>query len=228
MLQDCQLIVDNSTFGADEVAVAASYPAAYWVAVDGFTAAELGFHSPADLSNPAPNPAPAVSVSIDPALNLALTAAQIATIAAHLPSVTLLGPLPVVPTDPTLAPLTQRFLYPYTISFPSSAAFGALLPDQAAVLTLTATFTVGSVTVTDSAALELVSGQNPFYVNVNPADAAQPAWLSFDVRFFKVAVPSGRDGLAVRRADDGQPGRRPGVHRVGHPEPDRRRRQRGQ
>jgi hypothetical protein len=196
VLQDCQLIVDNSTFGADEVAVAASYPAAYWVAVDGFTAAELGFHSPADLSNPAPNPAPAVSVSIDPALNLALTAAQIATIAAHLPSVTLLGPLPVVPTDPTLAPLTQRFLYPYTISFPSTAAFGALLPDQAAVLTLTAAFTVGSVTVTDSAALELVSGQNPFYVNVNPADAAQPVWLSFDLRFFKVAVPSG--GTASR------------------------------
>ena len=195
VLQDCQLIVDKSTFGSDEVAVqlpgTASYPAAYWVAVDGFTAAELGFHTPADLGNPAPNPAPAVSVSIDPALNSSLTAAQIATIAANLPSVTQLGPLPVVATDPTLASLTQRFLYPYTISFSSGAAFTALQADQAAVLTLTATFTVGSVTRTDSAALELVSGQNPFYTNVNPADPSQPVWLSFDLRFFKVAVPSG-------------------------------------
>ena len=124
-------------------------------------------------------------------LNPSLTAAQLATIAAHLPSVTQLGPLPVVATDPTLASLTQRFLYPYTISFTSGGAFTALQADQAAVLTLTATFTVGSVTRTDSAALELVSGQNPFYTNVNPADPSQPVWLSFDLRFFKLAVPSG-------------------------------------
>ena len=200
VLQDCQLIVDKSTFGSDEVAVqlpgTASYPAAYWVAVDGFTAAELGFRTPADLSNPAPNPAPAVSVTIDPLLNPSLTAAQIATIAANLPSVTQLGPLPVVAIDPTLAALTQRFLYPYTISFTSGDAFTALQADQAAVLTLTATFTVGSVTRTDSAALELVSGQNPFYTNVNPADPSQPVWLSFDLRFFKLAVPPG--GTASR------------------------------
>ena len=196
VLQDCQLIVDKSTFGSDEVAVqlpgTASYPAAYWVAVDGFTAAELGFHTAADLANPAPSPAPAVSVAIDPVLNPSLTAAQITTITANLPSVTQLGPLPVVATDPTLASLTQRFLYPYTISFSSGAAFAVLQADQAAVLTLTATFTVGSVTRTDSAALELVSGQNPFYANVNPADPSQPVWLSFDLRFFKVAVPSGQ------------------------------------
>jgi hypothetical protein len=50
--------------------------------------------------------------------------------------------------------------------------------------------------LTDSAALELVSGQNPFYTNVNPADPSQPVWLSFDLRFFKLAVPSG--GTASR------------------------------
>ena len=195
VLQDCQLIIDKSTFGSDEVAVqlpgTASYPAAYWVAVDGFTDAQLGFNTPSDLANPAPNPAPTVSVSIDVALNPSLTAAQMSTIAANLPTVSQLGPLPIVATDPTLAPLTQRFLYPYTISFGSSAAFDGLGFDQAAILTLTASITVGSVTRTDSATLELVKGENPFLAKVYPGDPSQPVWLSFDLRFFKVAIPSG-------------------------------------
>jgi hypothetical protein len=196
VLQQCQFIIDKSTFGEDEVRVTSSYPAAYWVALDGFTAAELGFNSPADLNSPAPSPAPVVSVSIDPALNTSLTAAQINTIGANLPTVNQLGPLPIIATDPTLAPVTQRFLYPYTIQFASSAAFGALLLDQAVVLTLSATFTVGGVTCTDTATLELVKGENPFYTNVNPANPTQPFWLSFDLRFFKVAVASG--GTASR------------------------------
>jgi hypothetical protein len=195
VVQDLQLIVDKSTFGEDEVQVqlpgTASYSAAYWVAVDGFTAAELGFNTPSDLSNPTPNPAPAVSVSVDPTLNSGLTAAQLATIGANLPSVDLLAPLPVVATDPTLSLLAQRFLYPYTISFTSTNAFDALSLDQAAVLTLTATLTVGEVTVSASAALELVKGENPYFTDVNPSDATQPSWLSFDLRFFKIAVSAG-------------------------------------
>jgi hypothetical protein len=195
VLQDCELIVDKSTFGEDEVRVqlpgTASYPAAYWVALDGFTAAELGFHAAADLANPTPNPAPNVAVTLDPALNPSLTAAQLATIGANLPAVSQLGPLPVVATDPTLAPLTQRFLYPYTVAFSSDGAFSALGLDQAAVFTLTATITVGQVTRSASAALELVKGENPFLTNVNPSDPSQPVWLSFDLRFFKVAVASG-------------------------------------
>jgi hypothetical protein len=61
VVQDCQLIVDKSTYGEDEVRVKlpgmASYPAAYWVALDGFTAAELGFDTPADLNNSTPESA---------------------------------------------------------------------------------------------------------------------------------------------------------------------------
>jgi hypothetical protein len=202
VLQDCELVVDKSTFGADEVRVqfpgTASYPAAYWVALDGFTAAELGFQTAADLANPTPNPAPNVAVTLDPALNPSLTPAQLATIGANLPTVSQLGPLPVVATDPTLAPLTQRFLYPYTISLSSDAAFNALGLDQAAVLTLTSTISVGQVTRSASAALELAQGENPFLTNVNPSDPSQPVWLSFDLRFFKVAVTPG--GSAARFA----------------------------
>jgi hypothetical protein len=190
ILQDCQLVIDKNTFGADEVTLTNSYPNAYWVAVDGFTGAELGFDSPPDLNNPSPSPAPSVSVSIDPALNPTLTAAQLSTISTHLPRVDQLI-APVVATDPTLGPLTQRFLYAYTVSFASNVAFDTLQLDQLAVLTLTATFTVGSVTRTDTAALELVKGENPFYLNVDPGQPSRPFWLSFDLRFFKVAVPSG-------------------------------------
>jgi hypothetical protein len=193
--QAATLIIDKSTYGEDEVRVqlpgTASYPAAYWVALDGYTAAELGFNSTADLSNPAPNPAPVISLSLDTSLNPALTPAQTATINANLPIVNEFGPLPVVAVDPSLAPVTQRFLYPCTVAFTTDAAFEALDLDQSVVLTLTATVTVGSITRSDTAALVLVKGENPFYTNVNPNAPTQPAWLSFDLRFFKVAVPGG-------------------------------------
>ena len=75
-------------------------------------------------------------------------------------------------------------------------AFDALQVDEAVVLTLTATFTVGQITVTDTAAIELVKGEDPYFTDVDPANPTQPAWLSFDLRFFKVSVPAG--GTAER------------------------------
>lgn len=192
--QACTLLVDKSTYGEDEVRVllpgTAAYPNAYWVALDGFTGAELGIASFADLFKPTPSPAPVITVTADPLLNPGLTAAQIAAINANLPTVDTFA-APVVPTDPTLAAVTQRFLYPYTISFTSDAAFEQLGLDQSVTLTLTATMTVGSVTRSDTAALVLTKGENPFVTNVNPDVPTQPAWLSFDLRFFKVAVPAG-------------------------------------
>ena len=58
------------------------------------------------------------------------------------------------------------------------------------VLTLNVSLTVGQITRTASAAIELVAGENPYYENVNPADPARfPFWLSFDLRLFKMTVP---------------------------------------
>jgi hypothetical protein len=185
-IPDCQLLINKATFGQDEVAVNSTYAPAFWLAVDGFFHEALGFNSTGDLNNPNPNPLPAITATIDAGLNPTLTAAQISTIASNLPGVSQLGPLPIVAEDPTLQQALQRFLYPYTISFSSSAAFNALQPHQFAVITLHATFAVGLVTVQASANIELAKGEDPYFRDVDISNPTQPSWLSFDLRFFKV------------------------------------------
>ena len=182
----CELLVNKSTFGADEVAVSASYAPAFWLAVDGFFHEALGFASTGDLNSATPNPLPTITASIDPALNPALNAGQIATIAGNLPHVNQLGPLPIVAEDPTLQRALQRFLYPYTISFTGNAAFNALQQHQSAVITLHATLDVGAVSVRSSANIELVKGEDPYFRDVEISNPSQPSWLSFDLRFFKM------------------------------------------
>jgi hypothetical protein len=209
-----QFVIDKSTYGKDEVDVllpgVASYPSAFWLAVDGFDASELGFNQPSDLSNLPPNPAPAMTMAVDPTQQVsALTPAQIAAISANLPMVQL-GPPPIVAEDPSLNQLLQRFLYPYTVSFNNDNAFAQLNPDQVVIVTLHATMTVGSVNLSASANIELTQGENPYFVDVDPANVAtQPSWLSFDLRFFTLKVPqggnAGRFGATMSTDPSGAP-----------------------
>jgi hypothetical protein len=196
---ELQFIIDKSTFGKDEVEVSlpgvASYPSAFWLAVDGFDASELGFNNSGDLNTVSPNPAPTVTAAVDPLLQTGLSAAQIAAISANLPTIQL-GPAPIVAQDPSLNQPLQRFLYPYTIKFSNDNAFAQLLPDQAVVITLQASMTVGLAPLAAEANIELTQGENPYYVNVDTNNATQPSWLSFDLRFFTVKVPP--DGTAGR------------------------------
>ena len=129
--------LEKSTFSKDEVDVHASFPSACLIEASGFTNASLGFTSTAALSANPPNPVPTITPSILSTLNQGLSAAQIATIAANLPSLNTYGPPPVLATDPTLDTDFQTFLYPFTVSFPNENAFGALNLHQAAVVTLT-------------------------------------------------------------------------------------------
>jgi hypothetical protein len=189
--QDTQFVILKSTYTKDDVGNGATFAPAFWMQMSGFTNQELGLTSAAALNNP-PTPAPSISVSVDPALNPPLTAAQIAAIAGNLPSVNTIGPLPIVPTDPSLQQDPQVFLYPYTVAFAGNGAFTTLAPGDAAFLTLRSTFTIGQITRTDQAVIELTAGQNPSFKDIDPANPAQfPSWLSFDLRFFKVAVASG-------------------------------------
>ncbi len=183
-------IIDKSTFAKDEISTGSSYAPAYWLQLSGFSNRDLNLQNPGDLNNN-PSPVPSVTVTLDPSLNTSLTAAQRTTISANPPSVNQFGPLPIIATDNTLNQDPQTFLYPFTISFNSTAALDALLPDQVAILTLNATFTVEQLTWHASANIELAAGEDPYFEDIDlnhPGD--YPSWLSFDLRFFKMTVPS--------------------------------------
>jgi len=130
--QALTLIVDKSTYGEDEVGCSFpaphSTPNAYWVALDGFTAAELGFNAPADLGNPAPSPARYRAFCRFPCSTRTHSSADL-SISANLPTANTFA-APVVAADPSLGPVTQRFLYPYTVSFASDVAFEQLNLDH--------------------------------------------------------------------------------------------------
>ena len=187
-----RFVFGKSTFSKDEVSPSQSFSPAYYINVDGFTNESLRFNAPSDL-NVQPANVPAIAATVDPALN-SLTAAQIATISANLPAVNVFGPLPILADDPTLNEELQSFFYPYTIKFPAdpslSNLFGALNLHEVAFITLTATFTVGQLTLTAKALIELAQGEDPYFQNLdNTNPKAFPVWLSYDLRFFK-ATPT--------------------------------------
>jgi hypothetical protein len=203
--KNCYLIVEKSTFGQDEVEVqlpgTAEFTPAFWVAVEGFSNDELGL-SAGNLGNPPV--VPVITATIDPLLNPLLDQTQAGLINTML-SVDQLAP-PVVPQDLTLLTPFQRFLYPFTISFTGDAGFNALNPDQVAIVTITASISAGNATRTASANLELTKGQNPYFLNVNPANPNQPFWLSFDTRFFKAIGGQSRFGVGMTNNPDDAPG----------------------
>src|ERR1035438_10009883 len=92
--------IEKDTYGQDEVAVHASWPSAFSLAIDGFSNASLGFNSTADVGSP-PLPPPLLTVSIDGPANPTLSSVQVATIAAKLPTLPF-GPSPILATDRTL------------------------------------------------------------------------------------------------------------------------------
>ncbi len=201
-IANMQFAIDQDTYGKDEVAVGQPFAPAYWLAISGLTNPSLGFNSPSDLNAP-PNPAPAITASIDAASNPSLTAAQISTIAANLPTINTFGPGPIVPTDSTLTLDGQVFFYPYTVSFPNSTAFATLGLHQFAFVTLTATFTAGGVTLTAQALIELTNAEDPRFKNLDPSNPqAFPSWLSFDLRFLTISPTTTRQYFNVANPVD--------------------------
>jgi hypothetical protein len=184
-------VFGQSTYAKDEVSVTSAFAPAYWIQVSGFSNNQLGLHSLSDLSNN-PSPAPTVSISLDPSLNTGLTLGQISSISASLSSIgTSFGPLPIVQTDTTFQQDPQTFLYPFSVSYTDENIFGPLGADQTVTLTLSASFTVGQITRKAFATLLLTSGEDPRFEDIDlkhPAD--YPSWLSFDLRFLKMTVPS--------------------------------------
>lgn len=195
-----QFIIEKGTFSVDEVKgnLPAKFQSAYWLAVDGFDASELGFNSTGDLNNLPPSSNPSITATVDPALNTGLTATQISNISASLPTFNQPGPAPILAQDPSLNNPLQRFLFPYTVQFNDVNAFASLQADQSVVITLHGTFTVGSSTLNASVNVELTAGENPYFENLNPLNPTQfPTWLSFDLRFFKVTAGGSKFGTSA-------------------------------
>jgi hypothetical protein len=184
--KSCTFILDRSTFGQDEVDVASTYTPAFWVRVAGFRPSELGLTA-GNLNSPPI--LPQVSYTVDPSL----TAAQATAIQNMLSVSQFVGP--VVPEDPSLPNLPQGFLFPFVISFTGDQGFVALAngtpPVTSTLVTLNSTITAASTTVNGSAQIDLGTFEDPFMIDVNPLDQSIPNWLSFDLRFFKIAVPAG-------------------------------------
>ncbi|HEV8324329.1 MAG TPA: M14 family metallopeptidase [Myxococcota bacterium] len=158
----CVVVTDRSTFGKDEVdamlAVAspAVVPAAFYVVVDGFNAAELGITA-ATLTG-VPNVAPALSLS--PAL-AGMTVQTTACTA----------------DDPSLPAAPQRFTWTCSVTFANTTAFTA----ESVPTTLTASITSGSgMTVSGQAVLTLTTQPNPYEID------GATSWLSVDLQVFQI------------------------------------------
>jgi hypothetical protein len=185
------IVFGQSTYAKDEVAASATYAPAFWVQASGFSDNELGLRNVGDLSNN-PSPQPTVAISLDASLNPGLTSAQLSSIQAQLGTISAtFGPLPTIETDTTFVQDPQTFLYPFTVAFTNQNLFTPLGLDQTVTLSLSASLTVGPNTRTGFATLLLTSGEDPRFENIDLHNPGQyPSWLSFDLRFLKMTVPS--------------------------------------
>jgi hypothetical protein len=199
-------IVDRSTFGKDEVDAleptstsVAKFGSAYWIAVGGMLPSDLGL-TPGNLSSPPQKPT--ITPSFDPTLpGPVRTAIQNMLNAGQFTG-------PVIPENPALPDEPQTFLFPYTISFTGDRGFAAMAGANPTIgstlVTLQASLT--GTTLSNSAQIELVTGADPFFVDVNPSDPTQPSWLSFDVRLFKVTGNSLKFGAHMSTNPTDAPG----------------------
>jgi hypothetical protein len=186
-------IVDRSTFGQDEVTVkgagpgVAEFTPAYWIAVRGVLPTELALNQ-GNLNNPPRLP----TVSVTPAAGL--PSPVFTAIKTMLNAAKFIGP--VIPENAALPDEPQGFLFPFTISFTGDAGFQEMIKASitSTIVTLTGSITAGIQPLFDGTQIELVIGENPFFVDVNPTVPEQPTWLSFDLRLFKVMENSQKFG----------------------------------
>jgi hypothetical protein len=192
--KQCEFVIDENTFGQDEVELQLPGVASFavgWVEVDGFRPNEL--FAGGNLN--APVAVPSFSTTLDPSLPPAVASAIQGMLVAPAFAA------PVVPTDPTLPNEPQAFLFPFTLGFNSDAGFLAMRAASPAItstfVTLGTSLTVGSTAVENTGTIELTTGEDPRFIDINPASPDQyPSWLSFDLRFFKMTVAPG--GTAAR------------------------------
>jgi hypothetical protein len=179
--QDCFFIVDNSTFSLGEVdsyldahpPSSAVFSPAFYVVVEGYTPAELGIASAAQLASPPV--VPEVTCPITSGISFAFAG-------------------PVIAQDPSLPPGPQRFTFPFSVTFTEDTMFGP----AAVPVTLTADFGVQGMTTTASATITLTPSPNPYILHGDQAGTpSEPWYLSQDLRVFQVVAAPGNNTFGV-------------------------------
>jgi pro-kumamolisin-like protein len=176
--------VNKGSFGLDEVNVNSSYsqPPPLWLVLEGYTPNTV---TAAGL-------APAVQASV---AGLTVTVGSAA------------------PELPTQTNTPQRVLFPCSIDFAASAiktiAQGGIFPSPGTPPTPTTVELISSVTIggrilSAETNLELEPGADPYFANFDAA-AANPFWLSQDLRVFTVTPGVSNapiDGIALNASDN--------------------------
>lgn len=190
--------MEETTFSQDEVNLqlpGTAKFAAGWIAVDGLRPEQLTLTT-GNLNNP---PSPSlftVGYQVDPTLPSGVQSG----IDGMLLGPTFASAGGVVAQDPTLPNLPQRFLFPFLLEFNSATGFVDMLSDAvtSADVSLSATLTVTAGSYSNQTEIELTTGEDPRFEDVNPQNPLQyPSWLSFDLRFFTLTVP-GQGGTVSR------------------------------
>ncbi|MGD0870714.1 MAG: hypothetical protein ABSB88_14250 [Bryobacteraceae bacterium] len=188
--QDIGFLLQENEFGGGQVAAQinlAGAPAVYqtvlFVAVEGFTLAELGITNAASLLAPGHQPKVTSPLS---KMTFSYNGA------AEVEDLTYTGP--------------QRVLFPFQVSFTDDSLFQdpTLFPSgvQKASVTITATFKPPAAgQLTAQAVIKLVQTPNPFILHNDPTSTdptVQQAWyLSMDLRVFQVTAGDHRFGAQV-------------------------------
>jgi hypothetical protein len=189
---------EQTTFSQDEVNLqlpGIAKFAAGWIAVDGLRPAQLTLTT-GNLNNPPSSSLFTVGYQVDPTLPSGVRNG----IDGMLLPPTFTGAGGVVAQDATLPNLPQRFLFPFLVEFTSATGFVDMVNDGiiSTDISLSATLTVAAGSYSNQTEIQLTTGEDPRFEDVNPMNPLQyPSWLSFDLRFFTMTVPK-QGGMVSR------------------------------
>ena len=167
--QTLYFVNDKSTFGVDEVTdviadSGGTFPNAFWVMLEGYTIDQLSIDQPSPLT-----PVLSGAFSTIPGLTIAPNGS---------------GTEYELPGD-LYTP--QRIRFPYDVGF-TSAALGSFpaAGNPPVTRVLEADMTIDGANESAVTLFELVSGANPYFTNIDPAQD-NVFWLSQDLRVFSGA-----------------------------------------
>jgi phospholipase C len=185
--QQCYFIMDKTIFGQDEVDAQrtaqgnqrgttilgpATFPAAFWLVVDGFEPAELNLNAPPPAMQLVPTTYAPIVPPV-PTLTYASTGAAVYGITIRIGA--------AIPDNADLLPVPQRFIFPCDIIFNDDSAFGSASATSPLVINVSGSFTSRLTFPAPTQEIELVETADPFI------QSGAITYLSTDLRVYQVA-----------------------------------------